>query len=45
MNQPSEPDFAIADRGVPWLARIRDLGALEALGDQVLIYGLRAPAL
>ncbi|MGB5832333.1 MAG: transposase [Thiohalocapsa sp.] len=28
---------AIADRSAPWLARIRDLGALEELGDQLLI--------
>ncbi len=29
---------AIADRSAPWLARIRDLGALEELGDQLLIF-------
>jgi hypothetical protein len=28
---------AIADRSAPWLARIRDLGAPEELGDQLLI--------
>ena len=29
--------LAIAERSAPWLARIRDLGALEELGDQLLI--------
>ena len=28
---------AIADRSAPWLAHIRDLGALEELSDQLLI--------
>jgi len=28
---------AIAEQSAPWLAQIRDLGALEALGDQLLV--------
>ena len=33
----SWPTSTIGDQSAPWLAQIRDLGALESRGDQLLI--------